>query len=164
MANLRRESAGDAVGGGAVRADSHDVSDGGPQLVDHRAAEFGFERKSEQDLAPLVAEFLVEGIAAGGVEGGAHRFRGQASRATGGGEGEATPCGVEVVALRQDEGEVVTEGRGVGAVEDHSGLVGLAGGKELGALLRGQVGGGVERVINHGREKSAKLLVHLAFR
>ena len=126
---------GDAVGGGAVCADGHDVGDGCPKLVDHGAAELGLKGESEQDFAPLVAELLDDGAAAGGVEAGAEGVRGQAGRAAGGGEGEAAPDRIEVVALGQDEGEVVAKRRGVGSVEEDCGVVGLAGGKELGTLF-----------------------------
>ncbi len=49
----------------------------------------------------------------------ADRVRRQAGGASGSGEGEATTRSVEVIAFRQDEREVMGEGGGAGAVEEH---------------------------------------------
>jgi hypothetical protein len=64
-------------------------------------------------------KLLVLGVAAGGVESGADRVRRQAGGAAGSGKGKAATRSVEVIAIRLGEREVMAEGGGVGAVEEH---------------------------------------------
>ena len=100
-----------------------------------------------------IARYGLAKVGGSGMEGG-----GAGSQC----QGKAAFNGVEVGALGQGEDGEMAERGGGGTVKDRGQSRAAARVVELGALLGGHAGGGVERMVDRRGEEGAELLVHHA--
>jgi hypothetical protein len=149
-----------APGRGTRGAGLHDERDAFPHAVDVGAAELVGAAEVDLDGGPVIAEFKENRAATDGVDEGAAGGGLEPGGTTCDGECETALDGVEVRSFGEGELELVTEWCAGGRVEKGGSVGLLAGLLQFEALIRRQVGVGVQGSVDRIREEGVEVVMH----